>query len=212
MYLPMLEYFVEARDLSSEISFRFRFQKCSIYTYMVVLISEFSEDSDSGTDTIEGPRPLVAEILQHANSSCGTVVTAEGDPQHTHVEDKSDVICAKPSYYYLPMKTKAITEIQQEKSAELVPYTERKIRNYCKADGCEEEESNSPRSYWFKNYMLSSTKKQIKDEITCQEKLSDPKSSIGGMKGNKDNRVEIKEAKQILEEEIPSSSHYPYDV
>ncbi|XP_050691115.1 inversin-like [Eriocheir sinensis] len=167
--------------------------------------SEYSEDSDSGTDTIEEPRPLVADILQQSSSIATAVVTAGGNFHHTHEEDKPNVICGKQSYFNLSVKTNTEIEVQQEKNSESISDAEKIMRNYCKADGYEDEENSSLSSFLSKSHLISFTENQIKQENNYQEKLKDSlKDSSSGMKDNKNKRVKIKKGKQTLEEKNSS--------
>lgn len=172
---------------------------------MLIFFSEYSEDSDSGTDTIEEPRPLVANILQQSNSIATAVVTAGGNFHHPHEEDKPDVMCGKQSYFNLSVKTNTETEVQQENNSESISNADKLMRNYCKPDGYEDEEYSSPSSYWSKSHLISSTENQIKQENNYQEKLKDSlKGSSSGMKDDENKRVKIKKGKQILEKNSSS--------
>lgn len=174
------------------------------FNKMKLFFSEYSEDSDSGTDIIEESRPLVAEILQQSGSIATTDVTSGGNFQHLCMEDKSNMIYGKQSYCDLSVKAGTETE-KQEKFSESVSDVKKVMRNYCKPDA-NEDEMSSQSSYLSKSHLISSTENKIKQENYYQEKFKDGHaSSSSEMKGNKDNRVNIEKKKQVLEEKMSSS-------
>lgn len=139
------------------------------------------------------------ENLQLSSNIAATGSIAGGSLYHTHVEDKSRVICEKQSCSCLSLITNIETGEQLEKNSESVSVVGKSIRDCCKKDGSEEE-SSPQNSYWSNTHLISAPRNQIKQDYIYQEKSKDDHKSSGtGIKGNKDNR-KANEVKQILEE------------